>query len=174
MTKLVAPKRPIKPREPIKPVEPKEFVESSGSSNIYDGITLKEIMDILPEGIDLSRASISFSIDYDECYYDCSPSIIAELTYDSGLVRNPRYNRELAAYKKKMEIYEIKMTEYKEAMDEYKIQMNKYKADKEKYKIDKEKCEKENEVLTLQHYKIFYDKKIKLIEKQLDALKGKC
>lgn len=155
--KLTAPKEPKKPRKPQKPEEPKEMIVSSGTINIYDGMSLQEIIDYMPENVDISKTKLTLELDYMDCYYNYdNPGIEGYFTYTSGLVKNPHYKRQLTAYNKKIKTYEKKLKEYEAAMKEYEKDFEQYKKEKEIFD------------------KVLAQREIERLESELSILRGMC
>jgi len=156
-SRLTVPKKPKKPCKPQKPEEPKEMIISSGTINIYDGMFLKEIIESIPENIDISKTQLTLELDYTGCYYDCdNPSIEGYFTYTNGLVKNLYYKKQLTAYNKKMKIYENKLVEYEEAMKQYEEDLEKYKKEKENFD------------------KVLAQREVERLEAELSILRGMC
>jgi len=152
--KLTAPKEPKKPRKPQKPEEPKEMIVSSGTISIYDGMSLQEIIDSVPENVDMSKTELTLELDYMGCHYN--PGIEGHFTYTGGLMKNPHYNRQLITYNKKMKAYEKNLAEYKAAMKEYEKDLEQYKKEKEIFDKVLAQCE------------------IERLEAELSILRGMC
>lgn len=108
-------KKPIKPNKPVKPSEPKDTISipSGGSEYVYDGMPIRDILNI--EGINIETACIKISRGWDNDGDD----VDVVWTNEKQIIPNPRYKKEMKKYQSQLDKYNIKLEEWKTANKEY-------------------------------------------------------
>ena len=140
-------KKPRKPQPPYLGPQPKEFLETGRSINVWDGMTLAQLLAEVPEGMDYDNVSFGRLNDYD-----------SDLTLSYTVTEKNPY-------------YEIEMKQYERRKAEYAERMEAYQADKKVYDTWHKMTEEEKKELEAKRQASIKAAKIKKLETELAKLK---
>lgn len=141
-----APRKPFKPSKPNKMLKYNEMIYlklySTGNK-----MSIKEIIEQIPDGVDVE--DVSLEVGYDDCYscYGCCPSRGPVNAIYQKEVENQQYAAQLKAYEKKMVKYNDKMEDFKFKLGEWEIKNEEFLEELDLWTAE----ETEREINKLEH-----------------------